>query len=456
MDNNTLWSLRLGFTGKQASAIKQLGIENFLKKSFTAPWDKSLPPFLSDEPKTLDQIKIYREKQNASTEGKKQMREKQAAIHLEMKAWWIEKMIGADYPLREKMTVFLHNHYVAPFGKTRINYWVYAHNMVLRENAFGNLRELTKKAIYTNNLLRYLDNNANIKGSYNENLSRELLELFTLGIGNYTEQDIKNGALGLAGLTTGDNGGRYIAARENNEAFEYLGRKGNFKAGQMVDIIFEQPAAPYHFTRKILKWFIYDNPPEKLVKYYGDYFRAKDFEMQPFLIKLFTEELNKPTAGSKIKDPLLYILQLADELNIDNLDSTAVAGFIKNQGMDLYNQTSVKGWDGGTYWLATQTYLKRHSMADMLCKGLPMSGSPKNSKDPKDKIKIHLDWSRNGTNKTVIRELKDRLLFTTDEAMQADLETILKYDFDPKEEGAENGVIRLFNYIVKTPEYKLI
>ncbi|AWH83733.1 DUF1800 domain-containing protein [Flavobacterium album] len=461
MDTQTLWSLRLGFNGRHAAKIKNDGIKHFVEQSFAQKPDKTVPAFIANLPKTPDEIKTAGKKLKGNAEAGKKARLEETRVNLELKAWWIDKMRKDEFPLLEKMVLFWHNHFVATFGKIRVNYWVYTHNMVLRENAFGNFRELTKKVLYTNMMIKYLDNSSNIKGKYNENLSRELLELFTIGIGNYTEQDIKNGAMGLAGLTIGDTKAAYRPASENNEPFEYFGKKGNFKADEMVDIIFQQKNAPYHITEKVLKWFIYDNPPQNLVKYYGDYLREQDYEIKPFLLKIFTEEFDKPTAGSKIKDPLVFVLQLLDELDIKEIDSKMVAQFAKGQGMDLFNQPNVKGWNGGTYWLATQIYLQRQNVADLLCKntiidkrllsvfGLDAGAAPK-------KFNIKLDWDKKGDNKQIIAGLKNRLLFQVDPSLQDDFETMLRYDFNPNAEGAENGVLRLFNFMVKTPEFQLI
>ena len=139
-------------------------------------------------------------------------------------------------------------------------------------------------------MIEYLDNKDNRRNKLNENLSRELLELFTIGIGNYTENDIKNGAKALAGLLPNDIEGTYRPNFENSEEIEYFGKKGIFKADDLIDIIFQQQQTPYLIVRKILKWFIYDNPEDDLVKYYGDYFRQIDFEIQPLLTKIISEE----------------------------------------------------------------------------------------------------------------------------------------------------------------------
>ncbi|AXG73114.1 DUF1800 domain-containing protein [Flavobacterium arcticum] len=461
MDVNTLWSLRLGFSGKQAQTIKEQGINTFLQNAFATKPDITLPDFFEGSPKTLKEVKAVRQSIKNDVTKARARREKEKKIFFDLKSWWINKMATEEYPLREKMTLFWHNHYVTTYKKVKINYWLYSHNTLLRENAFGNFREITKQILRTNAMIIYLDNNKNTNKGFNENLSRELLELFTLGEGNYTETDIKNGAHGLAGLVAGNEGGYYRTAFQDDEPFTYFGEKGVFKSDEMVDIIFKQKSAPYFITRKLLKWFIYDNPPEELVKYYGDYLREQDYEIEPLLTKIVTEEFDKSTAGSKIKDPLTYVIQLYHELNIKEQNHKLTALFIRQQGMDLFNQPNVKGWSGGNYWLTAQLYLQRNRIANLYCNGKNFSEkmlrSVRKSDEPyTSTFDITIEWNHNNKSKEVITELKDRLLFDTDTITQENFESILKYDFDPTSKGADNGVLRLFNYMVKTPEFQLI
>jgi len=465
MKKSSLWSLRLGFSGKQTSAIEKLGLEKFLKQSYNSKFDTALPDFLQDQPKTTLELKQIREIiKTSDPETKKEIQKKENQATAEFKKWWIAKMRNDEFPLRENMVCFWHNHFVSTSQKVKINYWIYQHNMILRENAFGNFKELTKQVLKSNAMVRYLDNGDNKKGKVNENLSRELLELFTIGIGNYTENDIKNGAKALAGLNVGDEGAVYRKNIEDNSDKIYFGKTGNWKADDLVDIIFEQKNIPYLITRKILKWFIYDNPPEDLVTYYGDYFRKKNFEIQPLLTKIFTEEYAKENSGNKIKDPLVYIIQLIDELEVKDFDDAMIALFLRQQGMDLYNQVNVKGWDGGNSWLTSQIYLQRNNTSDLLCSGRSiskkvlntMTGEDEKPKIEFDKIDVKIDFDSNGNNKTIIAQLSNRLLFDVNDSMQKDMENLLKYDFDPKEVHANFAVIRLFNYITKLPEYQLI
>ena len=461
MKNSILWSLRLGFSGKEANEIEKIGIDLFIKNSIRATFEKKTPSFLDNDPKTLAEFKEIRQQiKTATSEEQKQIVKKQFLSSLEMKAWWLDKMMVAEFPLREKMVCFWHNHFVSTVQKVKVNYWIYQHNQTLRENAFGNFKELTKKILKTNAMVRYLDNVDNKKDKINENLSRELLELFTLGIGNYTEDDIKNGAKALAGLGLGETEAQYRRFFEDNDTITYFGKTGKYKIDDLVNIIFEQKAIPYLITKKILKWFIYDNPKEELVIYYGDYFRKVNFEIEPLLLKIFTEEYQKNTAGSKIKDPLVYTLQLINELKITTVNSDVLALFLSQQGMDLFNQPNVKGWDGGNNWLTSQIFLQRQNASDLLCNGRMLNRKVLRGNDSDGIInfktlKVGINY-KNGSNKQIISELTNRLLFESNHELQKDMEQVLKYDFDASNENAEKAVLRLFNYITKTPEYQLI
>ncbi|WP_158727760.1 DUF1800 family protein [Flavobacterium sp. I-STPA6A] len=461
MNAQTLWSLRLGFSSKQAEKLQTMGINSFLEASFATLHDHKVPGFMVDSPKSITELQQYRKKlKDASPEQIKELRKKEAQTALELKSWWIDKIQNETYPLREKMTCFWHNHFVSTLQKVKVNYWVFQHNQILRENAFGNFKTLTKKIIQSNAMVRYLDNVDNRKGKINENLSRELLELFTLGIGNYTETDIKGGAKGLAGLGLGEDHAVYRTFFEDDEAFDYLGKKGSFKIDAMIDLIFEQPQVPYLVTRKILKWFIYDNPNEELVNYYGDYFRKKNFELKPLLLKIFTEEYPKKTAGSKIKNPLEYSLQIIHELGIKTTNTKMIALFCRQQGMDLMDQPNVKGWDGGNSWLTSQVYLQRNNVADLLCNGKNLNrnfnGEMKENKNANKIVNLQLKWNKTDTNKTIINAFENQLLFQNDDVMKADFEKILKYDFDGSLEGSQFAVLRLVNFMIKTPEFQLI
>jgi uncharacterized protein (DUF1800 family) len=462
MQKNVLWSLRLGFSAQQSVQIQKLGFNAFISQSFSSSNAPKMPAFLKDEPHTLADLKNLRQEiKNADEKEQKKILKKQIYNHFQLKKWWLQSIRTSEWPLREKMVVFWHNHFVSSAQKVKVNYWIYQHYTVLNENAFGNFKELTKKIIQTNAMVKYLDNVDNKKDNLNENLSRELLELFTLGIGNYTELDVKNGAKALAGLNLGEDKAMYRKPLEVNETIEYLGKKGHFKVEELIDQIFEQPQIPYLITRKILQWFLYDQPDEKLVQYYGDFFRTQNFEIKPLLLKMFTEEYEKDIQGHKIKDPLVYILQLANELQLQPVSDEAILWFLRQQGMDLFNPPNVKGWEGGNSWLTSQTYLQRNKASDLWCQGKNLKF--KNLKDSLEDIEIdvetvnvQLNWNKKSKPNTIIQSFTDRLLFQVDENMQQDLEQMLKYDFDPYSPNANDVVMRMFHFITQTPEFQIL
>lgn len=462
MKQEVLWSLRLGFSRKQAEQIKILGIEKFLEKSFAADWQVQEPVCFEGVAKT--QAELRREilaAKEAAKEGRKAIRKEYKLVELEFKAWWIQRMNESEFPLREKMNIFWHNHFVSTFKKVKFPYWIYQQYLIINQHSLGNFKEMTKAMMYSNAMLKYLSNIKNKNGKINENLGRELLELFTLGEGHYTEADIKNTALSLAGLTMGDSKGEYKYKQKNNDIKTVFGKKGNFIIDDVVDIIFEQKNVQYFVTEKILKWFIYDNPTKELVKLYGDKFGEYNFEIKPFLAFILKNEYPKKTAGSQIKNPLVYSLQICNELNINNISYKYLSEFIKNQGMDLFDQPSVKGWEGGKTWLSTQIYLSRNQFADLL-----INKSENNQKKfAKFLQKIdssasvcepNIDFDQSSNAKKIIQEISDNLIFNCDDALKADMNSILKYDFNPQEDNAQESVLRLFDFLVKTPEFQLI
>jgi uncharacterized protein (DUF1800 family) len=453
MKKSVFWSLRLGYSSAQAKKIESLGFDNFLNESFNVKIDTKLPSCLEEAPKKIKDYRELRKKiKKFSPEEKKAFNLKQRELGIELQKWWLNKMITAEYPLIENMICFWHNHFVSTQQKVKVNFWIYQHHMILRHNAFGNFKTLTKQIIKSNAMISYLDNAKNRNNNFNENLSRELLELFTIGIGNYTEKDIKSGAKALAGLNYGDESGVYRRYIENNDTITYLGKTGVFKADDIIDIIFEQPEIPYLITKKLLKWFIADEPEDAKIRTLGDYFKSVDFEIQPFLTKMFTEAYNNDLNVTKIKDPLRYFIQLKNELNINIKKQEHILFFLRQQGMELFNQPNVKGWDGGNSWLSSQTYLQRNKVADLLCMGRLFRG-----KKVENKAQPHLNLYNNKMNNIeIIKSLTDNLIFEVSDDMQADMETLLKYDFDANSTNADAAVLRVFNYIIKTPEFQVI
>ncbi|PQB05971.1 hypothetical protein BST85_05500 [Aureitalea marina] len=463
MDRSSLWSLRLGYSRKQAEQINSMGLSGFLNRSFVSNSGLERPSFLDNEPNSLSSLQSLRkEMRKLSTEDKKARFRETGRRSQQLRAWWVDRMRSSEFPLQDKMCCFLHNHFVSTFSKIRVNEWIFRHHQLLYNQAFGNFRELTKQVIRTNAMVQYLDNIDNKKDQLNENLSRELLELFTLGIGNYTEEDIREGAKALAGLGLGEFHAVYKERHKYDGFVHFLGSTGKYDSDDLVDIIFEQDPAPFLFVRKLMQWFLYDEPKEEWVSYYGNYFREVDFEIKPLLNKLFLEEYDRDLRARKIKDPLHFMMHLTEELSASETPALSIVDFIRTQGMDLFNQPNVKGWPGGQSWLSTQYYLQRNKIANMLCKGVILDrselimGNAKMGNSMQRQIEISNGWNGTDNAKETIENFSNRLISESNAQIEADINQILRYDFDPSLPKASKAVMRLFNFMVNSPEFQLI
>ena len=327
-------SLRLGFTHAQAGEIADMGVVKFLQNSFNYQKLYELPEYLTHAPSTLTE---FRQAKKKSEEEKKALLVLERKRFFQLQHGWIQDIYLSKYPLQEKMALFWSNHFVTSHAKVKVTRLQWDLLQVFRKHAFGNIIKLTEEVLEHPAMLLYLDNHQNKKGALNENLSRELLELFTLGIGNYSENDIKEGAKALAGLTLAEKGSQYVPRWEVNETLTYLGQTGPWKAKDLVRIIFEHPKAPFRITEKLLKWFMTDTPSPDLVEKYGRYLREVNYEIKPFLIFLFSDMDPQKYEGAMIKNPLHFLLEVAQIFGLDRIPMIALPQFLKPQGMELLN-----------------------------------------------------------------------------------------------------------------------
>ncbi len=221
-------------------------------------------------------------------------------------------------------------------------------------------------------MLRYLDNNSNRKAHPNENYARELLELFTLGAGNYTEQDIKEAARAFTGWTFAPRQEQYVFARRQHDYGEktFLGRRGAFDGVEIIDIILEQPATARFVARKLFEFFVHEHPADDVVEALAALFRDHDYELRPLLRSMFRSKLffSERAIRTQIKSPAQIVIGSARLLGVDQ-DPRLLAFGMRLLGQDLFAPPNVKGWDGGEAWINTNTLSMRHHLARYLVTG---------------------------------------------------------------------------------------
>ncbi|MCB0443459.1 MAG: DUF1800 domain-containing protein [Flavobacterium sp.] len=460
MHLSTLNALRLGFSTKAADTIQSLGLENYITQQLQAKVPINEPDFIAKSPKSLATLRDLKQSTEKSGEEVEKITKTLIKTHFEWKAYLVQRFDKTEVPLREKINLFFQNHFVVTSQSVKVPFWIYQHYETIVKYSLSNYKTLVKEMVYTNAMIKYLDNHQNRKGKTNENLAREVLELFTLGEGNYSENDIKNIALSLTGLTFGEKKGMYRPFLKDNSVKTVFGKSGNFDIDEVIDIIFEQPHTPYFLAEKVLKWFFYDDPPDSLITKYGDILKKNHFELSPFFYTLFKEECQNPKGGNQIKNPLIFFMQIHHDLQLQP-NYKLLAFLLKNQAMDLYDQPNVKGWKGGKDWLTAQIYADRNQFVDFIIDDNERFRKMLNKRLEKFEVgtiswqpNLHLKTSKNA--KTILEELAERMVFETNETMQTELNQLLKYDFDPHAQNAKQSILRVYQYLAKSPEFQII
>lgn len=289
----------------------------------------------------------------------------------EIRQWWVTRMIQTPRSLQEKMVLFWHGLLVS--GKPDIpqSEFLFIQNELFRRNPLGNFKEMIVAISKDPAMLRYLDNNSNRKGRPNENYARELLELFTMGIGNYTEKDIKEAARAFTGWTY-RNYEFYFDARQHDDGPKtFLGRTGNLDGGDIISIIFEQPATARWLPRKLFESFAYLRPEESLVEELADLFRRSHFDVAPVVRAILTSSaFYSPKAmRTQVKSPAQLVIGTARLMDIDAGQVVNLIRAMDLMGHALFFPPNVGGWPRGESWISTSTVLMRYNFSGLLLTG---------------------------------------------------------------------------------------
>lgn len=298
----------------------------------------------------------------------------------EAQGWWFRRMLVTRTPLREKMTLFWHDHFATSMQKVRQAVYMVWQNELFRAHAFGNFKALTQKILLDPAMMVYLDTETSRKGRPNENFAREVMELFTLGEGNYSEQDIREAARAITGYQINRNTGKVVHNRRNWDGSPktLLGRSGNFDGAGVIDVLFEQEAAARLVPLKLWTYFVAEDPRAEVVDALAKVFRESGFEVVPLLRTLFRSRLfySEPVMRDQIKSPLQFLVQLHKQLELAEPPPGFAANAQQQLGQVLLMPPNVAGWDWGKGWINTNTLLARYNLAGQLLspQGMPQGG----------------------------------------------------------------------------------
>src|SRR5262245_7449272 len=211
---------------------------------------------------------------------------------VQIRGWWLYCMLQGGHPLREKLTLFWHNHFATSIAKVRDANLMFRQNCLLREHALSPFGPMLQAVSRDGAMLVWLDSNSNVKGKPNENYARELMELFSLGVGNYTEKDVREAARAFTGWHTGNGGFQFVAAQHDDGQKTVLGKTGNWDGTDIVKIVLEQPAAARFLVRKLYSYFVSEiTPPDALLEPLCDLFRKNDYDVKALMKTMLASRL---------------------------------------------------------------------------------------------------------------------------------------------------------------------
>ncbi len=303
----------------------------------------------------------------------------------QLQQWWIQHMLSTGTPFAEQMTLFWHGHFTSDYRKTADDTFMYWQNLTWRRMSMTNLGSMLMQVTTDPAMLRYLDLATSTGQNPNENYSRELMELFTMGPGNYTEDDVRQSARALAGwqlpqpdsfadvtvdqankvtrrlpVYTTQKTGVFNARRSYTGAVTYLGKTGPLDTQGVVDRILAQPATAPFIASKVAQHFVTSQPDPSYVKSLGDTFRRSNYDVKTLMRAVFTspEFSAEQSYRTLVKAPTEFMIHAAGALGATNL-SKLIATSGSGMGQTLFDPPDVSGWPNNESWISSNTVVER-------------------------------------------------------------------------------------------------
>jgi uncharacterized protein (DUF1800 family) len=307
------------------------------------------------------------------TQLQRQLNERKAEQMANLVNWWTQRMYNSPAPLVEKMTLFWHGHFATSAEKVN-SYRMWLQNETLRMYALGNFGTLVKAISCDPAMLIWLDLGASQKEHPNENFARELMELFTLGEGNYAENDIKEAARAFTGYRTDGQTQefRFVANQFDPSDKTFMGKTGPWRGDEIIDLILAHPQCAKFIAAKLWRFFAYENPEPTLIEALADKLREARYEVRPLLKTIFASEefYSDRAREGTIKSPVQYIIQARRTLGLTAPLGAPLIFIYRQLGQLPFYPPNVKGWDGGKSWINTATLAYRYELARELVNGV--------------------------------------------------------------------------------------
>jgi uncharacterized protein (DUF1800 family) len=280
-------------------------------------------------------------------------------------------MIQSPRPLEERMTLFWHNHFATAIYKVRSPFLMYKQNQLLRNNAMGNFQDLLMGITEDPAMLIWLDGARNRKAAPNENYGREIMEVFTMGVGNYTEDDVKTAARAFTGYGIDKSGNSYFNPNQHDDGTKtFLGQTGNFGPEDIVSILASHPATAKAISQKLFSFFAYENPSNDTIARLADVYTKSNGNIEQVVSAILNSDefWSAQSHLGQVKSPVDYVATAMRSLGA-TVNPKAIVYTLNNMGQLPFDPPSVFGWPSGTAWINTSTIIDRFNFPLLLQSG---------------------------------------------------------------------------------------
>ncbi|MFM8472873.1 MAG: DUF1800 family protein [Candidatus Kapaibacterium sp.] len=382
--------------------------------------------------------------------------------YYETQQWWFARMRSGAFSIQERLTLFWHSFLCSDYVKVYYPQYLLAQNQLFRSNAWGNVKSLIRSLVSDPAMLIYLDNVVSIKGNPNENFARELLELFSLGVNNYTEADVVEASRALTGWRIKGMRGEFYPEYWDNTTKTFMGKTGALTTDDIINTIFEKDACAAYFARRLYKAFVYDVPDEKIVTELAQVLRANNYELRPTLSVLLKSAhfFDKEFRGSLIKSPIEFVAGLQRQLGYNDVPDQYSVSAASALSLELLNPPTVEGWKGGHLWLNTNLYPLRQRIVEAMVEGKRQDTNAAFAKKP-DVIAFARTFARVNTAADFVSDVASFLLSMPVGPKEHEflLESLLQgardYEWNIQMPNAEFRVRELLKAVMTLPEYQL-
>jgi len=380
-----LWRAGFGPSAEDLSAIASAKPASYFKDLLAA--SHKTPAYIDVADNDLKQLIMGMEenggmqKRQLSDEQKKALRVKSRDGLKDLNLAWLGQMINSQQQLREKMSLFWHGH----FATRTVNIFYQQKLLdIIRTNALGNFGDLLKEVSKSASMINFLNNNQNRKDHPNENFAREVMELFTLGRGNYTEKDIKESARAFTGWGAAINGEFIFRVRQHDDGEKtFLGKTGNFNGDDILKILLEQKQTAKFITQKIYSYFVNADPDQDKIEWLAARFYQHNYDIEKLMTDIFTSDwfYSEKNIGAKIKSPVELIVGIRRMLPMQIENEAAQLLLQRLLGQILFYPPNVAGWPGGKNWIDSSTLMMRLRIPELIYAGDVFKMKPKDDDD---------------------------------------------------------------------------